>query len=305
MKIRSRNIALSLVAVSLLGAAALAETGSFDRTLKVTGNVDLSVLTGSGDVVVRSAETSDVHIVGKIKTNDSWFGGDNGAEKIKRLEAAPPIEQSGNTIRVGDIKDEDLRRNVSISYEIDVPRETKLTAHTGSGDLQVNGLLGPVDVKSGSGNATLNNISQDVTVEVGSGTIEAKDINGDLRAGSGSGNINASGNLKNVNVRSGSGSLAVKDVHGSLTAHTGSGDIEAWGTPSSSWDFQTGSGDVKMHLPEKSNFELDAQTGSGSVHLTRPLTVQGELQPHHVHGVSGSGGAMVRVRTGSGDVAVD
>ena len=38
------------------------------------------------------------------------------------MEANPPILQSGNDLRIGHIDDPELRRNISISYEVVVQR---------------------------------------------------------------------------------------------------------------------------------------------------------------------------------------
>jgi len=52
-----------------------------------------------------------------------WRG--NAEAKIKRLEDNPPIQQSGNDIRIGHIDDPELRHNISISYEVTVPAENR------------------------------------------------------------------------------------------------------------------------------------------------------------------------------------
>ena len=75
----------------------------------------------------------------------------NSEEKIKRLEANPPIQQSGNDIRIGHIDDPELRRNVSISYDVTVPATTELRVETGSGNQTVEGIQGPLEVTAGSG----------------------------------------------------------------------------------------------------------------------------------------------------------
>ena len=140
----------------------------FQRTLQFTGAVDLDLSTGSGDIRVSSGASGKVEISARIKAN-SWFG--SADEKIRQIESNPPIQQSGNTIRVGHL-DSDMLRNISISYEIIVPAETRLHSHTGSGDQTITGLQGPVEVDGGSGDLKLSSLGAGVHAETGSGDVD-------------------------------------------------------------------------------------------------------------------------------------
>src|SRR5579862_1130048 len=89
-------------------AAARAADGSFDRTLNVSGNVDIDVSTGSGSIHIRQGSGSRVEIHGRIHPTNNPFASDRNAEDaIRRIEANPPIEQSGQSIRIGRILDRD------------------------------------------------------------------------------------------------------------------------------------------------------------------------------------------------------
>ena len=102
---------LALVALAAVQLQA-AETGSFDKTLQVSGAVDLNVMSGSGNITMRTGASSVVHVSAKIRARDQWFGGGMSAhEKIQKIQANPPIEQTGNTIRIGRIEDRELQQN--------------------------------------------------------------------------------------------------------------------------------------------------------------------------------------------------
>ena len=66
-----------------------------------------------------------VTVHARIRAAAGWFSGINADEKVKRIVANPPVEQTGNVIRIGRIEDSELRNNVSISYEITSPAETR------------------------------------------------------------------------------------------------------------------------------------------------------------------------------------
>src|SRR5882672_46976 len=160
-EVRLRRVFLCAALVCFSAASALAVSeGTFQRTLQVTGAVNLEVETGSGSIQVRTGTSHEVQIVGRVRAT-TWFGGD-AEEKVKRLVANPPIQQSGNIIRIGHITDFDLRRNVSISFELVVPAETTLRAHSGSGSENIDGVRGTVDAESGSGSLKISNIDDTV-----------------------------------------------------------------------------------------------------------------------------------------------
>src|SRR5437016_10513000 len=199
------------IAVACAVPAVARVEGSFERSLKVSGPVDIDITTGSGSITVRTGGSDRVEVRGRIRASD-WSG--NGREKVRRLEADPPIQQSGNSIHIGHIEDPELRRNVSISYELTVPAETEMKAHSGSGNQTVDGIGGPLEVSAGSGSVRISNIGGTVRADTGSGNIDIDRVKGNVRAHAGSGSIRAT------------------DVAGGFEANTGSAhQLE----PDSSW----------------------------------------------------------------------
>jgi len=326
---RSQRIRFTVIAAftiamvfALLPALAFAAEGSFERTLKVSGAVNLQVETGSGNIDIRTGDSSQVVVKARIKASN-WSGHDS-EEKVKRLEANPPIMQSGNDIRIGHIDDPELRHNVSISYEVTVPQDTQLRSHTGSGNMVAGGIHGPAELSSGSGNVKVSDIGAGVRADTGSGNIDMDRIQGNVHAKTGSGTMHAtaiaggfdgdtgSGNLTleqtesgSVHVNTGSGTLDVRGVKGSLEARAGSGNIRAEGEPTGAWTVHSGSGGVKLRFPANAAFDLDARTSSGSITVNHPLTVQGSIGKKQVRGKVLNGGVPVEVETGSGDVEIE
>jgi DUF4097 and DUF4098 domain-containing protein YvlB len=325
------RIAMTVLAVALIASAAslarntVAE-GSFDKTLKVNGAVDLTVSTGSGSISVHTGDASSVHVSARIRVNDGWRISDSEArDKVRRIEANPPVEQEGNTIRIGEIRDEELRRNVSISYEVITPVDTRLRASTGSGSETLEGVRGPVEASTGSGSIHVIRIGGELHATTGSGTITADGVQGPMRATTGSGGIRAigiaggltgqtgSGSIEleqtaagDVDVQTGSGGIQLRGVKGRLHARAGSGSILAEGMPTGEWRLHSGSGGVTLRLPADAGFELDASTGSGSVSTTHEITVVGVIgNRHELRGKSHGGGPLISATTSSGSIRVE
>jgi DUF4097 and DUF4098 domain-containing protein YvlB len=246
--------------------------GSFVRTLNVSGGVNLDVSTGSGSIDIRRGSGNTVEVRGRIRAGTDRSRSDRDAQDVVReLESNPPIEQSGSTIRIGRDRNNNEQRNVSISYEIVVPPDTAVRAHTGSGSQNISGLSRGLEVGTGSGSLTL------------------ADLQGHIDASTGSGSIRAS------------------NVRGSVRMHTGSGGIDIQGEQTGAWSLETGSGGIAVRLPRTANFDLNAHTGSGGVYVDFPMTVQGRLDNDRrdVRGAVGSGGHALTARTGSGRIRIE
>jgi hypothetical protein len=317
------GILAALVSLAVLPASAAA-TGHFDRTLQVSGPVDLDVVSGSGNITVRTGGAATVSVSARIHANASWlFGGDEEA-KVRRIEQNPPIEQQGNTIRIGHFADSELTRHISIDYDVTVPAQTKLSTRSGSGDLSVSGTQLPLVAKTGSGNVTIENLSADAHISSGSGDLRINSIKGALHADTGSGNVRAkgvagaivastgSGDVEmdqvaagDVKVDTGSGNVKLRGVKGGLRASTGSGDIQAEGEATHDWRLGAGSGNITLRLPPQAAFDLNAHTSSGRLKVNRPVTMQGELNKNHIQGKVGGGGVILDLHTGSGDIEIE
>jgi Putative adhesin len=314
-------LTLALVAFQAVPARADAE-GHFDRTLSVNGPVDLDVQTGSGEIAVRPGDSSKVEVHGRIRAS-GWHTDSDVEQRIHDLETNPPIEQNGNSIRIGHIEDHFRFRNISISYEVVVPSTTRLHASSGSGSERIEGISGPAEANSGSGSIELTNIGGEGHARTGSGDIRLGGIHGSATAHTGSGSIQAtgvagafngssgSGEVRleqtaagDVEIENGSGSVEVKGADGAVRVQTGSGSITAQGQPKGDWKLRTGSGDVTVEFPPNAAFDLVAHTSSGSIHSTQEMTVEGTISPRELHGKVHGGGSVVEVSTSSGAINI-
>jgi DUF4097 and DUF4098 domain-containing protein YvlB len=271
-----------LVTTALLALAsvpALASEQTFDRTLSVSGHVELNVATGSGNIHITRGSGSQVHIFGRVKS--SWGAND---DKVREIAANPPIEQTGNIVRIGQ-HHENLH-NISIDYEIQAPADSIL------------------DAGSGSGNVTDEGVGENAKLNTGSGNIHATGLHGSFSVGTGSGNIYAEQDgAGDVKAGTGSGTIELRDIKGTLKAETGSGDIKAGGAPAGPWKLETGSGSVELWVGS-APITLDAESGSGSIHSDKEMLTQGSTDRHHVTGKINGGGPTVRIETGSGDIRI-
>jgi DUF4097 and DUF4098 domain-containing protein YvlB len=270
-----------LAAHAMQEKAGQEESGSltFDRTLSVSGTPQLDVSTGSGDIRITRGSGSRIKIHGRIHVKH-----DGSQEQARQIAANPPIEQSGQTIRVG--QHQEHWRGISIDYQIEAPAGTVLAANSGSGDIVDEG------------------VGQNAKIQTGSGDIHATGLQGPFSVMTGSGDIVAEQSGEgDVVAQTGSGDIELKDIHGGFRGQTGSGDIRASGTPSATWDLQTGSGSVDLQTGN-APLTLDASTASGEVNSGHEMMMQGSFDKHHVKGTLNGGGPTVKVQTGTGDIRI-
>jgi DUF4097 and DUF4098 domain-containing protein YvlB len=304
---RSSLLIFILVPVILFasGAAASTPQGEFDKTFQVAGPVDLEVQTHSGDIIVRSGPAGTVSVHGKIFVGDHWLFGDRHAD-VSAIEQNPPVRQNGNSIRVDYVNAHDI----SVDYEITVPADTTIRAHSGSGDQTIEGTRGNVDLQSGSGELKLTQITGEIHLQTGSGNVRAREISGAVRGGAGSGDIEVEeSGPGDIDLHTGSGNITLRGVHGGLHAEAGSGDITAEGTLTSDWELRTGSGNVRVRLPADAAFDANISTGSGTLDVDAPITmtVQGRVNDTHktIVGKVRGGGPTLTLHTGSGDIHIE
>ena len=303
-------------------ASAQAAQGAFERTLKVTGPVDLSIRSGSGDIRVIPGADGTVRVSARIRAYNTWFFFGDAAQRVREIEKNPPVEQDGNTIRLGHSLSNNFG-NVGISYDVTVPARTTLNARTGSGTIDVGELLGPVQAHTGSGDIVLGRVggpvvastgsggieangAQSLDARTGSGSIKAAAIGGPIKASSGSGEIRVALAARgDVDVSSSSGNVAVTGIQGAARVSASSGAITVEGRPTGPWNVHSSSGGVTLRLPADAAFDLDARASSGGIDSRHPVTMVGQADRHRVQGKVRGGGALVAVSSSSGGIRIE
>lgn len=305
--------------VSAMPARAGSSDTSFDRNLTVSGPVRIEISSNSGDVRVTSTSTGTVHIHGNIRSSWSMFGTDD--TRARELSANPPVEQRGDTIRIG--KGASGMNKLSISYVLEVPHDTEVIASLSSGSASINGVRGPLKVESSSGSVHVEKIDRDTTIATSSGSVSASDIGGYLRASSSSGTITVWNVKDDVRVESSSGSIEVRDPHARIEAqsrsgsvqihgvtadakaHSQSGNLTLSGDPGKSgyWKLESSSGSVDVGVRPDSAFFFSAESSSGAIHTDIPIVIE-EQGKHSLRAHVGNGGGRVEVRSASGSINV-
>ena len=292
-------------------------SGAFDRNYNVTGPIRLELTNASGDVDITGGADGKVHVRGEVRA--SGFGFDNLQKRLDDTLANPPIEQRGDTIRIG--KEISRMRNISIAYTIQVPRGTEVSSTLASGAQAIRGVRGPVKAQAASGAIRVEKIERNTQLTTLSGTVSATDIGNDVRVSSASGSVTVSNTRGDVRVNALSGDIRISHPGGRIEADTASGEVEIQGAASdvqaraasgrvsvqgnpgadSYWELRTVSGTVQLGVPASANLHLSAEAVSGEIRTDIPIVIE-EQGKHSLRAHMGSGGGRVDVHTVSGEI---
>ena len=304
------------------GTQAVAQTFTFERSFPATASTLLDVTTERGKITVRAGTTAEVVIVGRVSVSVrvAWNSPGNAVALARSTADQPPIEHTGDTVRLQMPSDGRTRRAVTIAYEVQVPAGTRVVTHSESGETRVEGVRAAVSVRTQSSAIKLADLGE-TRVDTGSGAvsvdgagplrvttsssgIEVKRISGDLFVRTQSGRVTASlVNEGDVDVETGSSAITVDGVDGGFAASTQSGRVRVSGDPRRPWQVTTGSSAIDAEFSVNAAFTLEAISGSGSVE-TDNLVVQGETDKRRAAGSIDGGGPTVHLRSRSGSITL-
>ena len=182
----------------------------------------LSIDAGGGDVTVRA-------------------GGPPGTVEVTRkTRSATDLADLALTGWSGGTLTLNCATGCDIDYEIRVPAGVAVNAETGSGDVELEGNLGPVSLQTGSGDVEADiATTSDLATRTGSGDMELRfaSVPNLISANSGSGDVDIqvpNGQAYDVDSQTGSGDTDIVVQRQDLADHqiqvkTGSGDITVSG----------------------------------------------------------------------------
>jgi DUF4097 and DUF4098 domain-containing protein YvlB len=268
MRLVALVLALSSSAcVDLVGADIGRYVEREEKRYTVTGRPELILSTFDGHIEVRPWDRSEVEVV--IEKH--------AGSKESAASLIVDAHQAGSQITV------DVRAphnghfgffsGRSARLLVSVPRGTDLTARSGDGSIDVEGVDGKIDLHSSDGR------------------IEARAVAGDVSVSTSDGSIRLDGHFTALHARTSDGRINVT---------TSSARAER------DWDLSTSDGTITLDVPKGFGAELDARTSDGRIHLEEVAVsnVTGPLRKNAVRGRLGDGGAAVRMRTSDGSITL-
>ncbi|MEU0567075.1 DUF4097 family beta strand repeat-containing protein [Nonomuraea sp. NPDC005983] len=200
-----------------IGGPTNQDTVTYQVTEKVAA---LHLRSGAGDIAVTEYNGSSVRVVETLQwRNDkpkTWHKVDGDT-----LSMSYDCEASWGSC--------------GVDYKVEVPKGVQVKVDTGSGDITLRSLTGPVEVETGSGDVDGSGLGgTKILAKSGSGGVELKCVavpdSAELRSGSGDVVLHVPQGTYDVDARAGAGdeTVSVKTDSASphkLTLNAGSGDV--------------------------------------------------------------------------------
>lgn len=201
----------SFSALWLMGLTLAALAQDFQQTYQLGPDGVVNIRTISGNVTVTGYDGEMIVVTGTKKGRD---------RDLVTIED----NSTSNRVEVRDRYPERCNCNVSVNFEVKVPRRIRYrfdSFNSISGDVDISDVTGEVRAKSVSGNVFLKGAQGDVTASSVSGNVEVGGVAGIVNAKSTSGNVQVEiirlDNAGNMDFGSVSGNVTVR-VPGNLDA---------------------------------------------------------------------------------------
>jgi DUF4097 and DUF4098 domain-containing protein YvlB len=254
----------SLWVLMLAVASALpARADEWSKTFNLTGKPTLRVETSDANIRVDTWDQN--RIEAKVITQRYKIG--EGGLRVEDRQNGDSVELN---VRYPHHNFSFDVGNHRVDIDIHMPREGRVNLHTGDGKIEIAGIKGEMDLRSGDG------------AEI----VEGAD--GKLRATTGDGPIRANGRFDELDVKTGDGRVEVRAAAGSSLA-TG-------------WRLESGDGNVTLEVPADFAADLDLHTGDGHIELDMPVTTEGKVRENEVRGKLNGGGNLMTIHTGDGSI---
>lgn len=258
-----------LIAIGLIGWGVNCSWAKTDiREFPANQIKDFQIRNTSGKIEIAATKTGKAVVVSEKK---KWSP--KCVMKIQHTEATGQL--------IIEVEDESwiLENECEINFIVSLPERVNQKIYSGSGDIEIVGTKGAVDVKSGSGDVEIKSEVTQLQLVSGSGKVEVDQITSNQ-----------------AQVKTGSGDIRLKltpSSKGELYAHSGSGDIRiAYGQkPQGLLDIRTGSGDVDVTLPKGSSILSELISGSGTIKNDFPNAKRPSLK---ITAKAGSGDLLIK-----------
>jgi DUF4097 and DUF4098 domain-containing protein YvlB len=261
-----------------------------EKRFAVTGTPDVRVSTFDGSIQVTAWDKAEV-LVEIEKRGPSKQSIDELV--VSATETGGVIEVAVKRPRAESFNGFGIHRSADARLIVSVPRRANLRVRSEDGGIRVDGVSGQLDLRTDDGSIRASDISGEMTIDTGDGSVTVMNADGRLAVETSDGSVSVSGTLAAVKLHTGDGSVSYRAAPGSTMADD--------------WEITTGDGGVSVYLPAEFSARIDAHTGDGRI--TNDLRVDQleksddqERTRRTLRGTLGSGGKLLRVRTGDGSI---
>ena len=276
-----------------------------DAVVETTTNVNVSLSTGSGRIIVSGWDRKEVRVQAKDSDTKAQLHRTDGTDA-----SSPAVSLKILVLNKSEDEEPDEEScNADTDVIVNVPRGATVYLKTEDGDIQVDDIAeahletsdGRIEAQRISKTFEAASVGSNISLEGSTGRARINSINGLIEVR----DLRPLGGSDFLNTRTVSGDILLNGISPArVVATTISGEVRLVGplTRGGIYDFTTTAGDVKILLTAASSFELNAKISEGGEIITEfPLKYKGAaspislLQAGRLLGTYGSGEAQINL----------
>ena len=181
-------------------------------------------------------------------------------------------------------------KNVSVQYDVTMPKEANLDASSTNGGMNVTGIIGETEARTTNGSVKIIGCEGKLTVKTTNGRVELEEVSGNVGAKTSNGGISAG--------------LAMIDGESEFETTNGSLDVRIEKGDSVPLTAHTTNGSIKVHLPSDFVANVEAKTTNGHIRSDLPITVAGKISKTSLQGELNGGGPLMKLKTTNGNINI-
>ncbi len=267
---------------------------------EIRGRMALRVMYPEGRIVYpRKRSQTSLRV-----RDDGTFGNGRGGRRVEIRGSGRGVEAYAD-LRITVPADRDVSVYLAVGEAQARGTRGSLLIDLGSGAVVAEDITGSVNLDTGSGSVDVRSVDGDVLVDTGSGGVRVSDVRGRrLLVDTGSGSVFGSNvQADEVSIDTGSGGVELQDLASpEIEVDTGSGSVELdLLADVDRLVVDTGSGAIRIALPETLGAEVELDTGSGGIDVDVPVQVR-EARRSYLRGSIGDGDGFIELETGSGRI---
>lgn len=215
--------------------------------------------------------------------------------------------------------------DVSLHFEIEVPRRTAVRLVTSGGSLAAESLDADVELRTSGGAIRAGDLGGSLaaatsggaidasgvkgsaSLETSGGSVSASKIGGVLRASTSGGSIEVDDAASDLEGKTSGGPIRVSGARGRVVVSTSGGAIRvafAHGNAQGGV-LRTLGGSIRVALDPSVKLEIDASTSAGVVTSEVPLAARGSAASDELHGTLNGGGNRLVLETSAGSIRIE
>lgn len=236
-----------------------------EQTVSVKPGIGVNVETRNGRIKVVEGLDGKVRIKSIKKTRAT-----TSPRKLLAQIKVVVKQKSGTLYVTAEHPSGSFTKQFGVSFELTVPKATRLSLETRNGSIRLGRMHGPVAVSTRNGGIKAEHVA---------GALKAITMNGSIRIG---------GAASTFEVRSRNGSINVRLAD----------DVKLTGKCLA----ETRNGAVRISAPKSLAANLSAETRNGAIHSDFGLAISSR---NHATGKIGGGGQPIELRTRNGSIHLE